>query len=297
MEDDKKFNDAHINWFPGHMEKARRQMQDSLKLVDLVIELRDARLPLSSANPIIEKLIGDKPHLIVLTKRDMADPKVLDEWLAWFKGQGKEVLAIDSLNDGPTKVMTDKIREMLKDKIERAKRRGIRNKVLRAMVCGIPNVGKSTLINAIAKKKAAKVENRPGVTRSLTWIRLADGIELMDTPGVLWPKLQDQEAAIKLVMIAAIKEDVTDLEAVVDYALDYLAREYPDLLKDRYHLASLDGDIIQAICHNMKFYLANDRLDIERARRTVLSDLRSDKLAGISLERPGDVREDRRSIL
>ena len=291
MIQNKNLENALINWFPGHMEKARRQMQDSLKLVDLVIELRDARLPLSSANPIIEKLIGGKPHLIVLTKRDMADPKVLNEWLAWFKDQGKEVLAIDSLNDGPSKLMSDKIRAMLKDKIERAKRRGIRNKVLRAMVCGIPNVGKSTLINAIAKKKTAKVENRPGVTRSLTWIRLADGIELLDTPGVLWPKLEDQEAAIKLVMIAAIKEDVVDLEVVVGYALEYLAKEYPQILKECYHLDSLEGNIIEAICHNMKFYLSNERLDIERARKAVLSDLRSDKLKGISLERVWDARK------
>ena len=280
-----------INWYPGHMEKARRQMQENLKLVDLVIELRDARAPLASANPLIERLIGEKKRLLVLTKKDMADPIVLDKWLAYFKTQGIYVLAVDAGHDDLKRLIPKVAKEICKDKLERAKARGIRKKVLRAMVCGIPNVGKSTFINAIVKKRVAKVENRPGVTRSLTWIKLDEDLELLDTPGVLWPKFEDQDAAKKLVLIGSIKDEVVDKDSVVDHALDILRVYYPDTLKERYHISVIDEDdriLLKDISKAMNFYKSGDEVDILRTQDFILSDIRNDNLKAISLERPDE---------
>ena len=288
MEEKKEVN--VINWFPGHMQKTRRQMQENLKLVDIVIELRDARLPLSSANPMIEEIIGQKPRLLVLTKRDMADPKVLNDWLRYFKAHGIEVLAIDATHDDLKKLIVPTVKELLRDKLERAKARGIRKKVLRAMICGIPNVGKSTFINGIVKKRAAKVENRPGVTRSLSWIRLNEDLELLDTPGVLWPRLEDQEAAKKLVLIGSIKDEVVDLDTVVSSALLYLKEHYPSILKERYHLEELNEDpkiILDDIAISLNL-LADGKADTKRAQNFILKDIRSERLKGISLEEPNE---------
>ena len=288
MEEKKEVN--VINWFPGHMQKTRRQMQENLKLVDIVIELRDARLPLSSANPMIEEIIGQKPRLLVLTKRDMADPKVLNDWLRYFKAHGIEVLAIDATHDDLKKLIVPTVKELLRDKLERAKARGIRKKVLRAMICGIPNVGKSTFINGIVKKRAAKVENRPGVTRSLSWIRLNEDLELLDTPGVLWPRLEDQKAAKKLVLIGSIKDEVVDLDAVVSSALLYLKEHYPSILKERYHLEELNEDpkiILDDIAISLNL-LADGKADTKRAQNFILKDIRSERLKGISLEEPNE---------
>lgn len=288
MEDKKEVN--VINWFPGHMQKTRRQMQENLKLVDIVIELRDARLPLSSANPMIEEIIGQKPRLLVLTKKDMADPKVLNDWLRYFKARGIEVLAIDATHDDLKKLIVPTVKELLRDKLERAKARGIRKKVLRAMICGIPNVGKSTFINGIVKKRAAKVENRPGVTRSLSWIRLNEDLELLDTPGVLWPRLEDQQAAKKLVLIGSIKDEVVDLDAVVSNALLYLKEHYPSILKERYHLEELNEDpkiILNDIAISLNL-LADGKADTKRAQNFILKDIRSERLKGISLEEPNE---------
>ena len=288
MEEKKEVN--VINWFPGHMQKTRRQMQENLKLVDIVIELRDARLPLSSANPMIEEIIGQKPRLLVLTKRDMADPKVLNDWLRYFKAHGIEVLAIDATHDDLKKLIVPTVKELLRDKLERAKARGIRKKVLRAMICGIPNVGKSTFINGIVKKRAAKVENRPGVTRSLSWIRLNEDLELLDTPGVLWPRLEDQKAAKKLVLIGSIKDEVVDLDAVVSSALLYLKEYYPSILKERYHLEELNEDpkiILDDIAISLNL-LADGKADTKRAQNFILKDIRSERLKGISLEEPNE---------
>lgn len=280
-----------INWFPGHMEKARRQMQENLKLVDVVIELRDARAPKASANPLLDELIGDKKRLLILTKKDMADKEVVDAWMSSFKEAGIEAIAIDATSDDLKKIIPKICKELCKDKLERAKARGIRKKVLRAMVCGIPNVGKSTFINNIVKKRVAKVENRPGVTRALLWIKLNEDLELLDTPGVLWPRLEDQDAAKKLVIIGSIRDEVVDKDAIVFYALDYLRDHYPDALVQRYRLLDVQKDaenLLDDIGRSMNFYTDGENLDILRTQNFILADIRNNRLDGISFERPDE---------
>lgn len=280
-----------INWFPGHMEKARRQMQENLKLVDVVIELRDARAPKASANPLLDELIGDKKRLLILTKKDMADKEAVDAWMSSFKEAGIEAIAIDATSDDLKKIIPKICKELCKDKLERAKARGIRKKVLRAMVCGIPNVGKSTFINNIVKKRVAKVENRPGVTRALLWIKLNEDLELLDTPGVLWPRLEDQDAAKKLVIIGSIRDEVVDKDAIVFYALDYLRDHYPDALVQRYRLLDVQKDaenLLDDIGRSMNFYTDGENLDILRTQNFILADIRNNRLDGISFERPDE---------
>ncbi|MBQ5444446.1 MAG: ribosome biogenesis GTPase YlqF, partial [Erysipelotrichaceae bacterium] len=219
-----------INWYPGHMAKARRQMEEQLKLVDIVIELRDARIPEASANPILKELSRNKPVLIILNKSDLADERKNLLWKEAFE----HCLITDSVDERLTKTVTDEVKSILKDKLERAKARGIRKKVLRAMVVGIPNVGKSTFINNIVKKKAAKAENRPGVTKALQWIRINEDVELLDTPGVLWPKFDDQNDAMLLALLGSINDDVLDKEGLVRFGLSYLSKIYPGLIEKRY---------------------------------------------------------------
>ncbi len=289
MNSDNRQNAPNINWFPGHMEKARRQMEANLKLVDIVIELRDSRVPLSSANPMLKTLIANKPHLLILTKKDMADPKVLKDWLEWFKRNGIFALAVDASHDNLKKLIVEKVKEILKDKIERAKAKGIRKKVMRAMVCGIPNVGKSTLINNIVKKRVAKVENRPGVTKSLSWIRLNEDLELLDTPGVLWPKFQDQDAARKLVLIGSIKDEVIDKEDIINFALDYFRASYPEIFKERYRLTTFSDDnakVLEDVARSLQFVGSGGELDILRVQNFILADIRNDRLKGVSFEVP-----------
>ena len=205
MENETNSNVA-INWYPGHMAKARRQMEEQLKLVDIVIELRDARIPEASANPILAELSRNKRVLIILNKADLADPDKNSLWKKHFEN----CLIVDSTADNLTKTVVNEVKRILQDKLERAKARGIRKKTLRAMVVGIPNVGKSTFINNIVKKKVAKAENRPGVTKSLQWIRINEDVELLDTPGVLWPKIENQDDARLLALIGSINDDVLD---------------------------------------------------------------------------------------
>ena len=211
-------NKTNINWFPGHMAKAKRQMEEQLKLVDIIIELRDARIPFASENPLLKELSKNKKRLIILNKADLADEIENKKFIDYFDN----ALLIDSLHDNVSKLISNKIKEMCNDILERAKRKGIRNKTIRAMVVGIPNVGKSTLINSFVKKKIAKVENRPGVTRNLQWIKIDKEIELLDTPGVLWPKFENQEDAIKLAILGTINDNVLDKEELVNYCLLYL---------------------------------------------------------------------------
>ena len=289
MNSDNRQNAPNINWFPGHMEKARRQMEANLKLVDIVIELRDSRAPLSSANPMLKTLIANKPHLLILTKKDMADPKGLKDWLEWFKRNGVFVLSVDASHDNLKKLIVEKVKEILKDKIERARAKGIRKKVMRAMVCGIPNVGKSTLINNIVKKRVAKVENRPGVTKSLSWIRLNEDLELLDTPGVLWPKFQDQAAARKLVLIGSIKDEVIDKEDIINFALDYFRTSYPEIFKERYRLATFSDDnvkVLEDVARSLQFVGSGGELDLLRVQSFILADIRNDRLKGVSFEVP-----------
>ena len=215
-----------IQWFPGHMTKAKRQMEENLKKVDLVIEIRDARIPYSSKNPMLEKLIQNKPRLIILSKRDKADPQMTAQWIQALEDEQNKVLALDLIRDSYKKTLVSVANELCQALIEKQKRRGIRPRALRAMVCGIPNVGKSTMINTLAKRKAAQTADRPGVTRALQWIKLDKGLELLDTPGVLWPKFEDPQIGLRLALLGAIRDEVINRDELGQYALDWLLKKH-----------------------------------------------------------------------
>ena len=275
---------VNINWYPGHMAKARRLMEEQLKLVDIIIELRDARIPAASANPILKELSRNKPVLIILNKADLSDEAANKRWANQFEN----CLIVDSLNENLSKRVVEKVKEILKDKLERAKAKGIRKKVLRAMVVGIPNVGKSTFINNIVRKKVAKAENRPGVTKSLQWIRINEDVELLDTPGVLWPKLENQDDARLLALIGSINDDVLDKEDLVYFALNYLKSSYPGVINKRYEVAEDENDLLEAIARKKLWLLNNNEINREKAVDQLLKDIRSSKIGRISWQ---DVRE------
>ncbi len=274
-----------IQWFPGHMAKARRQMSEQLKLVDIVIELRDARIPFSSANPLLEELANDKPRLIILNKADMADESESLKWKNYFLNNGLNCIICDSLNEKITNRIVDEVKRILHDKLEKAKARGIRKKVLRAMVCGIPNVGKSTFINNVVKKKAAKAENRPGVTKALQWIRINEDVELLDTPGVLWPKFDDRQTALKLALLGSINDDILDKRELCEFGLNYLKNNYPGILKAKYDILENEGDLIEAIARK-KLWLNNEGvINTDTAYALILKDIRNNHLGRVSFER------------
>ncbi|MBR3006292.1 MAG: ribosome biogenesis GTPase YlqF, partial [Erysipelotrichaceae bacterium] len=274
---------VNINWYPGHMAKARRLMEEQLKLVDIIIELRDARIPAASANPILKELSRNKPVLIILNKADLSDEAANKRWANQFE----HCLIVDSLNENLSKRVVEKVKEILKDKLERAKAKGIRKKALRAMVVGIPNVGKSTFINNIVRKKVAKAENRPGVTKSLQWIRINEDVELLDTPGVLWPKLENQDDARLLALIGSINDDVLDKEDLVCFALNYLRISYPGVINKRYEVAEDENDLLEAIARKKLWLLNNNEINREKAVDQLLKDIRSSKIGRISWQ---DVR-------
>lgn len=271
-----------IQWFPGHMQKARRQMEEQLKLVDIIIELRDARIPNASANPILQQLAPNKPRLIILNKADLADEDVNKGWLKSFE----HCLLLNSTSDNLSKIVVNEVKEILKDKLEKAKARGIRKKVLRAMVVGIPNVGKSTFINNIVKKKATKVENRPGVTRSLQWIKINEDVELLDTPGVLWPKFDNQEDAKLLALVGSINDDViNDLNELVNFGLKYLVNNYPGLLNKRYDIDESKDDLLNQIAKAKSWLSKDNEIDEAKAIASVLKDIRSGAIGRITWQK------------
>ena len=268
-----------IQWFPGHMQKARRQMEEQLKLVDIIIELRDARIPNASANPILQELAPNKPRLIILNKADLSDAKQNELWSKNFE----HCLIINSTSDNLSKIVVNEVKLILKDKLEKAKARGIRKKVLRAMVVGIPNVGKSTFINNIVKKKVAKVENRPGVTRALQWIRINEDVELLDTPGVLWPKFDNQDDARLLALVGSINDDViSDKHELVNYGLNYLKNNYPNLIKQRYDVDEGSNTLIEDIARKKLWLSKDNEIDELKAIDTILKDIRSNKIGRIT---------------
>lgn len=230
-----------IQWFPGHMAKTRRVMKESLGLVDIVVELRDARIPKSSRNPEIEKIIGDKPRLVVFNKADIADPAVTKEWQEYYKSHGVRTLALDCRSGRGLKELVPAVRDTLSDLLAKRKAKGMESRPIRMMIVGVPNVGKSSLINRLAGSKRVKVEDRPGVTRGKQWVRLESGIELLDMPGVLWPKFDDKQVGERLAYTGAIKDDVYDLEWVAMRFLDLLRNRYPKLLEERFKVTPNDS--------------------------------------------------------
>ncbi len=281
-----------IQWFPGHMAKTRRVMKESLGLVDIVVELRDARIPKSSRNPEIEKIVGDKSRLVVFNKADIADPAVTKMWQDYYKSHGVRTLALDCRSGKGLKELVPAVRETLADLLAKRRARGMESRPIRMMIVGVPNVGKSSLINRLAGGKKVKVEDRPGVTRGKQWVRLENGIELLDMPGVLWPKFDDKQVGERLAYTGAIKDDVYDLEWVAMRFLALLRERYPQLLEERFKVTAEESadlepyDLLELVGRKRGMMMSGGVVNTERAAITVLDEFRSGKIGRISLERP-----------
>lgn len=282
-----------FQWYPGHMTKAKRQMQEDIKLIDLVIELVDARIPLSSRNPNIDELGKNKSRLILMNKSDLADEAVSREWAEFFKKKGYYVVSLDSRSKAGMKNVTAVVMEACKEKIERDRKRGIKNRPVRAMVVGIPNVGKSTFINSYAGKACAKTGNKPGVTKGKQWIRLNKNVELLDTPGILWPKFEDQMVGLRLALIGSIKDEILNIDELSLELIKILTANYPGVLSERYSTEenALKEDvepveILKQIAENRKCISKGNELDYSKAAALVIDEFRSGKLGRITLERP-----------
>ena len=276
----------NVQWYPGHMTKAKRQMQEDLKLIDLIIELVDARVPMSSRNPDIDKLGQNKSRLILLNKADLADERQNEAWKEFFQTKGFHVVKVDSRNGSGMKAIQNVIQEACREKIERDRRRGIKNRPIRAMVAGIPNVGKSTFINTFAGKACAKTGNRPGVTKGKQWIRLNKNVELLDTPGILWPKFEDQEVGIRLVYVGSIKDDILNMEELALSLIGYLKEHYPGVLQKRYETDETGEllEILQGIARARGCLKKGEELDYAKASGLFFDDFRGGKLGRITLE-------------
>lgn len=276
----------NVQWYPGHMTKAKRQMQEDLKLIDLIIELVDARVPLSSRNPDIDRLGQNKSRLILLNKADLADERQNEAWKEYFQGKGFHVVKVDSRNGAGMKNIQNVIQEACKEKIERDRKRGIKNRPVRAMVAGIPNVGKSTFINSFAGKACAKTGNRPGVTKGKQWIRLNKNVELLDTPGILWPKFEDQEVGIRLAFVGSIKDDILNMEELALTLIGYLKEKYPGVLNARYEVSEEEENlgVLEGIARARGCLKKGEELDYAKASGILFDDLRSGKLGRITLE-------------
>jgi len=270
-----------INWYPGHMAKARRQMEDELKLVDTVVEILDSRMPLFSRNPMLQELGKNKKKLIILNKADLSDPKENEKWVNYFNKEGSCLLC-DSLNEKITTKVVNEIKEINKDKLDKAKARGIRKKVLRAMIAGIPNVGKSTFINNIVKRKVAKTENRPGVTKNLQWIRINDDVEFLDTPGILWPRIDDSNVGLTLGLLGSINDEILDKEELVNYGLNYLVTNYPGVLNQKYGVNESSKNLLLDIGKAKKCLTTSGEVDINKTISLILKDIRNNNLGKIT---------------
>ena len=278
---------ATIQWFPGHMSKARRQVQENLKFVDFVTVLVDARLPLSSQNPMLTKIVGYKPKLMILNKVDLADPVATKEWQDYFESQGIKTLAINSKEQSTVKKVTDAAKSLMADKIARQKERGIQIETLRTMIIGIPNAGKSTLMNRLAGKKIAVVGNKPGVTKGQQWLKTNKDLEILDTPGILWPKFEDEEAALKLALTGAIKDQLLPMDEVTIFGLNYFKEHYPAVLQERFKQMDLEQEapeIIMEMTQKLGF-----REDYDRFYQLFVKDVRDGKLGRYTLDRVGEI--------
>ncbi len=277
-----------FQWYPGHMTKAKRQMQEDMKLIDLVIELVDARVPSASRNPDIDELGKNKFRLIIMNKSDLSDEAKNQEWSRYFKEKGYFVVCLDSRSKNGMKAVQNTIMEVCSEKIERDRKRGIKNRPVRAMVVGIPNVGKSTFINSFAGKACAKTGNKPGVTKGKQWIRLNKNVELLDTPGILWPKFEDQTVGLKLALIGAIKDEILNIDELSLELIRVLREQYPGILKERYELDenTTKVEILKQIAEKRKCISRGEELDYSKAAALVIEEFRSGKLGKITLELP-----------
>lgn len=279
-----------LHYFPGHMKKTQRAIEESIKKVDAVCEILDARIPLSSRNPDIDDLTAGKPRLIVLNHTDQADSAKTKLWAAYFRRCGYAVIETAAKSGSGVKAFVPAVRALLAEKLQRYAEQGQAGRTIRVMVVGIPNVGKSTFINRVAGKTRAKAENRPGVTRSNQWVSVGGGLELLDTPGILWPKFEDQEAALRLAFIGAIRDEVMDLEELACYLMDFLAREYPACLAERYQITPEEGksgyDLLIKAGRKRGFLISGGEVDTERMAKILMDEFRGGKLGHFTLEMP-----------
>jgi len=280
----------NIQWYPGHMTKTRRMMEENLKLVDAVCEILDARIPISSRNPDMDSICGNKPRLVILNRIDLADPVMVRRWSEYFRSKGMAVVATDCKTKKGIHQFVPAVRELLSEKLRRYAEKGQIGRPLKIMVVGIPNVGKSTFINQIAGRKGAKAENRPGVTRGKQWVNVDQGLLLLDTPGILWPKFEDPEVGIRLAYTGAVKDDVIDLESLACHLIQMLWNRYPDAVRERYKIdpsPDADGwDLLQAAGRKRGFLVSGGEVNTERMARVLLEEYRSCKLGRFTLETP-----------
>ena len=283
----------NIQWYPGHMTKTRRQMENDVKLVDLVAEVVDARIPISSRNPDIDAIVGDRPRLIVLNRADQADHAMTVRWTAWFKAKGCGVLETDAKTGKGVGQFSAAAGHVLKDKLAAWKAKGQVGRPIRAMVVGVPNVGKSTFINKVARRKSAKASDRPGVTRGKQWVSVDAGLELLDTPGILWPKFEDEATGLHLAFTGAVKDEVTDVEGLACALLELLRDRYPKALEERYKLTDMDGQpgwkLLERCARKRGMLVSGGDADTERMAKVLLDEFRGGKLGRFTLETPEDV--------
>lgn len=278
---------ANIQWFPGHMSKARRQVQENLKHVDFVTILVDARLPLSSQNPMLTKIVGDKPKLMIMNKADLADSNRTKEWRNYFEKQGIKILAVNSKEQATVKLVTDAARSLMADKLAKLRERGIQKETLRTMIIGIPNAGKSTLMNRLAGKKIAVVGNKPGVTKGQQWLKSNKDLEILDTPGILWPKFEDEVVGLKLALTGAIKDQLLPMDEVTIFGLNFFKKYYPERLVERFKGINLEEEapeIIMVMTQKLGF-----RDDYDRFYSLFVKDVREGKLGRYTLDIVGEV--------
>ncbi len=281
----------NLQWFPGHMSKTRRMISENLKLVDVVVELLDARLPLSSRNPEIDKILNQKPRILVLNKSDLADEKMTKEWISWFEAKGMVAISLDSQSGKGFSAFAPAVDKVMKEKLERDRAKGIGKHSVRFMVVGIPNVGKSSFINRISGRSATKTGDRPGITQTKQWIRIAGKYELLDTPGILWPKFEDPEVAKRIAFTGGIKDEIIDVEELACHLLSYLSSEHSDALQLRYKISKEDVKeesftLLECIGRKRGCVISGGEIDTLRAANLLLDDFRSGKIGNITLERP-----------
>ena len=294
--------EANIQWFPGHMAKTRRIMQSNLKLVDVVVEITDARIPYSSRNPEMDRLVGSKPRLLLLNKADSADETVTSMWLDHYKRLGITAIVTDCRSGKNVNKFRDALNELMKDKTAQWEAHGMKGRPIRLMIVGIPNVGKSSFINRLAGSRRAKVEDRPGVTRGKQWVNLDDNLELLDMPGVLWPKFEDKRVGEMLAFTGAVKDDIMDIEYIACRFLEFMYARYPELIVSRYGISVEDVpgndedmpgcvqgfELLERIGRKRGFLVSGGEINTERTAITVLDEFRSGKLGRLSLEKPSD---------
>ena len=284
-----------LSWFPGHMTKTKRMIVAEIKHMDAVCEIVDARIPLASRNPDVDEMVGDKPRMMVLNRVDQADPRQTKRWAAYFRNKGYAVLEANAKGGMGTAQFAGAVRELLRDKLASYAEKGQVGRVVRVMVLGIPNVGKSTFINKVAKRRTAKAEDRPGVTRSKQWVPVDSTLELLDTPGILWPKFDDPQVGIHLAFTGAIKDDVMDLEGLACYLMEYLGKHYADVLSERYKIEveqeDTGYDLLIKAGRKRGFLMRGAQVDTERMARILLDEFRGGKLGRFTLETVEDAKE------